>query len=233
MRTSVRYFVIVLAITVMVVGVAIPAFAGPEGTLISRINSSRSASGLAPLETYWDLSDDARAHSAAMMDRGEIYHSTSLGSVTGVWQALGENVGVGADLNAMHDAFMASSSHRSNILGDYNYVGVGVKTDDAGNSWVTVIFMKAAAGLNGETTTTTQPPATTTTTTPAPVPVPDPEPDPKTTTTQPTGTTTTTEPEPTASAAPSPNGVKASVRPTPDGAPDGAVGQGGKRIIWD
>ena len=220
-----------VAITVMVVGIAIPAFAGPEGTLISRINSSRSANGLAPLETYWDLTDDARAHSAAMMDRGEIFHSTSLGGVTGVWQALGENVGVGVDLNALHDAFMSSSSHRSNILGDYNYVGVGVKTDEAGNSWVTVIFMRAAAGLNGETTTTTQPPATTTTTTPAPVP--EPEPEPETTTTQPTGTTTTGDPQPTASAASSPNGVKASAQSASDGVSDGVVGQGGKRIIWD
>lgn len=231
MRTSIRYFFIVLAIAVMVVGVAIPAVAGPEGTLISRINSSRSANGLAPLESYWDLTDDARSHSSAMMDRGEIYHSTSLGSVTGVWQALGENVGVGVDLNAMHDAFMSSSSHRSNILGDYNYVGVGVKTDEAGTSWVTVIFMRAAAGLNGETTTTTQPPATTTTTTPAPLP--DPEPEPETTTTQPAGTTTTTEPQPTAGAASSANGVKASVRSAPDAASDRLMGQGGKRIIWD
>ena len=230
MRTSIRYFFIVLAIAVMVVGVAIPALAGPEGTLISRINSSRSANGLAPLESYWDLTDDARSHSAAMMDRGEIYHSTSLGSVTGVWQALGENVGVGVDLNAMHDAFMSSSSHRSNILGEYNYVGVGVKTDEAGTSWVTVIFMRAAAGLNGETTTT-QPPATTTTTTPAPVP--DPEPDPETTTTQPAETATTTEPQPPAAAASSPSGVKATVRSAPDARSDGAMGQGGKRIIWD
>jgi hypothetical protein len=231
MRTSIRYVIMVLAITVMVVGIAVPAFAGPEGTLISRINSSRSSNGLAPLETYWDLTDDARAHSAAMMDRGEIYHSTSLGSVTGVWHALGENVGVGVDLNALHDAFMSSSSHRSNILGDYNYIGVGVKTDEAGNSWVTVIFMRAAAGLNGETTTTTQPPATTTTTTPAPVPVPEPEPE--TTTTQPPATTTTTQPQSAAPVASTPNAVKASAQSAPDGASDGLVGQGGKRIIWD
>ena len=117
-----------MAMTVIVVGMAVPAAAGPEGTLFSRINSSRSANGLAPLESYWDLTDDARAHSARMMDRGSIYHNPSLGSVTGGWQALGENVGMGIDLNAMHDAFMSSPGHRANILGNYNYVGVGVKT---------------------------------------------------------------------------------------------------------
>ena len=225
MRTSIRYFAMILAVSVMVSGMAIPAFAGPEGTLISRINSSRSANGLAPLETYWDLTDDARAHSAAMLDRGEIYHSPSLGSVTSVWHALGENVGVGLDLNAMHDAFMNSSSHRSNILGDYNYVGVGVKTDDAGNSWVTVIFMRADAGLNGETTTTTQPPVPTSTTIPAPVPEP--------TATEPPATTTTTQPQSTGAVAPPRSGVKASVQSASEGASRSVIGQAGKRNIWD
>ena len=166
MRTPVRYLIIVMAVAVMFMGMAIPAFAGPEGTLVSKINSSRSSAGLAPLETYWDLTDDARAHSSRMMDKGSIYHNPALGSVTGVWQKLGENVGMGVDLAGMHTAFMNSSGHRANILGDYNYVGVGVKTDSAGVHWVTVIFMKADPGLNGgtATTTTTKAPATTTTT---------------------------------------------------------------------
>jgi hypothetical protein len=196
----------ILAVTVMFMGMAIPAIAGGEGTLLSRINSSRSASGLSPLETYWDLTDDARAHSARMMDRGSIYHNPSLASVTGVWEKLGENVGAGIDLNTLHDAFMGSSGHRANILGDYNYVGVGVKTDAAGVSWATVVFMKAAPGLNGgSTTTTTQAPATTTTTqapAPAPAPTPAPVPEPVTTTTKAPTTTTTKAPTTTTTKAP-------------------------------
>jgi hypothetical protein len=128
-----------------------------------------------------------------MADRGELFHSSNLGSVTSGWERLGENVGVGPDnVSALHTAFMNSAAHRNNILGDFNYVGVGVTIDAAGFMWVTVIFMKAAAGLNGgETTTTTPTPATTTT---AP---------PTTTTTQlpndpsdPIPTTTTTLPPP-------------------------------------
>ena len=200
MRTLHRYLIMVMAMSVLVVGMAVPAYAGPEGTLFSRINSSRSASGLAPLETYWDLTDDARAHSARMMDRGSIYHNPSLGSVTGVWQALGENVGMGVDLNAMHDAFMNSSGHRANILGNYNYVGVGVKTDASGVSWVTVVFMKAEPGLNGGgTTTTAAPPPTTTTTTAAPATTTTAAPVPAPTTTQ--AATPTATPTPTTSPA--------------------------------
>jgi len=189
MRTIKRVLILALTSTVLVAGLAIPAHAGPEGTLISRINSSRSAAGKAPLQTYWDLTDDARAHAAAMRNKGSIFHSSNLASVTGVWEKLGENVGVGVDANSLHDGFMASSSHRANILGDYNYVGVGVKTDDAGLMWVTVIFMKAAPGLNdgGSTTTTTVAPTTTTTPPPADPPPSapsDPIPDTTTTTTK-------------------------------------------------
>ncbi len=219
MRTTRRSLFLVFIVTVMIAAMAIPALAGPEGTLVSKINSSRAANGLAPLETYWDLTDDARAQSARMMDRGEIFHNPSLSSVTGVWQSLGENVGMGVDISALHTAFMNSAAHRGNILGNYNYVGVGVKTDGAGVNWVTVIFMRAAPGLNGgtTTTTTTAPPATTTTTTMPPAQEPP----------VPPATTTTTTPA---------TGAKASVAaqdPTP--ADDGSVlyGLGGKRIYWD
>jgi hypothetical protein len=224
MRISYRYLVMVMAISVMVVGMAIPAFAGPEGTLVSKINSSRTANGLAPLETYWDLTDDARAHSSRMLDKGEIYHSSSLGSVTGVWEALGENVGMGVDLTGLHNAFMNSSGHRANILGNYNYVGVGVKTDDNGVNWVTVIFMRAAPGLNGggTTTTTTQPPATTTTIQP-----------PATTTMQAPATTTTTQPPKKATTKSAPTAVKASVPVASDSGENLVIGRAGKFNIWD
>lgn len=237
MRATHRYLVTVLAVAIMVMGMAIPAFAGPEGTLVAKINSSRAANGLAPLETYWDLTDDARAHSSRMMDRGEIYHNTSLSSVTGVWQKLGENVGMGVDLSALHSAFMNSSSHRGNILGDYNYVGVGVKTDAAGVNWVTVVFMKAAPGLNGGTTTTTtqppatttttgQPPATTTTTAQPPVATTAASTSPTTSTAQPQGTTTATQ---------APTAVKALTK-TMSASSDidrVLIGMSGKLNIWD
>ena len=170
MRRTHRYMVVIMAAAIMSMGMAIPALAGPAGTMVGRINSSRSAAGLAPLETYWDLTADAVAHSGRMLDRGEIYHNTALGSVTGVWQSLGENVGMGVNLVVLHSAFMASAGHRANILGDYNYVGVGIKTDSGGVNWVTVVFMRAAPGLNGGTTTTlttttTEPPTVKTVTT--------------------------------------------------------------------
>jgi uncharacterized protein YkwD len=162
---------VLAAITaVFVSAFAVPAMAASAGQFISKINSSRAAAGLAPLESYWDLTDDARSHSNLMAERGEIFHSSNLGSVTSVWENLGENVGVGIDVDGLHTAFMNSSAHKGNILGNYNYVGVGVTETADGFIWVTVIFMKAAPGLNGggTATTTTGAPTPTTTVPPAP-----------------------------------------------------------------
>lgn len=191
MHTLRRYLTLAITATIMVAAFATPALAGAESQFVSKINASRAAAGKAPLEVYWDLTDDARAQSARMAAKGEIFHNAALSSSTGVWMALGENVGVGKDVSSLHSAFMKSSAHRANILGNYNYIGVGVTTDANGLMWVTMIFMRAAPGLNGgSTTTTTSPPPTTTTTTTPPaaqpaIPLP-------TTTTEPPPVTTTT-----------------------------------------
>ncbi|GMQ98913.1 MAG: hypothetical protein BMS9Abin17_1447 [Acidimicrobiia bacterium] len=172
MRTMNRIVTLTAIATVFVAAFATPAFAGAEGQFVSKINASRAAAGKAPLEVYWDLADDARAHSAAMAAKGSIYHNPGLAGVTSGWTTLGENVGVGFDVNQLHQAFMDSAGHRSNILGDFNYVGVGVKVDDAGLVWVTVVFMKAEPGRNGGGTTTTTTTAAPPTTTPSPDPTP-------------------------------------------------------------
>lgn len=200
MRTTRRIMVLVMASVLFVAIAAVPASAGNEGTLLSRINASRAAAGLSPVEIYWDLTDNARAHTSAMINKGSIYHNPNLGGVTGVWHALGENVGVGFDANQLHDAFMASSGHRANILGNYNYVGIGAQAGADGLVWATVIFMRADPGLNGGPTTTTTVPPTTTTTTIAP----------PTTTTHPPRVTTTTVDTPLTSTTTAPNTPAAS-----------------------
>lgn len=161
MRTARQVSIIFMAIVVMSIGLAVPAQAGTEGAFVAKINASRAAAGLPALSTHSDLIPDARAHSAEMMAAGQIYHTTNLGSVASGWEALGENVGAGPSVDSLHNAFMSSSGHRANILGDFNYVGVGTVEQD-GVIWVTVIFMRKDSAP--PTTTTTAAPATTTTT---------------------------------------------------------------------
>jgi uncharacterized protein YkwD len=160
-----------IALTAVIASV-MPAVAAQsdEAEFVALINQTRAASGLGPLASYDDLVDDARRHSAQMIAAGKIYHSTSaeLSSYTTGWTQVGENVGMGPNPSILHTAFMSSPSHKANILGDYDRVGVGTDRASDGTMFVTVLFMKSAPAPATTTTTapppTTAPPATTATT---------------------------------------------------------------------
>jgi hypothetical protein len=145
-----RAIITVLGVLAVTLGLAAPAGADVadfEADFLSAINAERAVAGLAPLQPYWDLVDDARAHSALMASTDHLHHNPGLATVTTGWSALGENVGVGPGVDVLHDAFMRSSGHRANILGSYNYAGVGVVVESEWKMWVTVVFMRGPAGL--------------------------------------------------------------------------------------
>jgi len=180
--------VLLASLATVSLGLSAGADSASEAGFLAKINASRSANGLAPLSVDGGLRNHARVHTQDMMDAGNIYHSTSaeLKAAGGSgWSKLGENVGRGGTVDSLHTAFMNSPGHKANILGDYNYAGIGTGTLE-GVLYVTVVFMKKGGGA---TTTTTAPAATTTT--------------PKATTTTANGSTTTT-PKATTTTAKSP-----------------------------
>lgn len=187
-----RWLPILLTAALGTIGLGLSAGADPatESDFLAHINATRSSNGLGSLTMDGGLRSHARNHTQDMMDANQIYHSTSaeLRAAAGSgWSRLGENVGRGGTVSSLHQAFMNSSGHRKNILGDYNYVGIGTGKKD-GVLYVTVVFMKK--GGSSPATTTTAPPETTTTiaspTTTAT----------KTVTSAPTEQTTTTAPKP-------------------------------------
>ena len=172
---------LVASLALFVVGTTAGADSGTEGEFLSKINATRAANGLGSLKVDGGLQSHARTHTQDMIDAGEIFHSSSgeLSSAGGKgWDKIGENVGRGQSTSSLHEAFMKSSGHKDNILGDYNYVGIGTGSSD-GYLYVTVVFMKKGTVSSPTTTTapatTTTAPATTTTApadTPADVPAP-------------------------------------------------------------
>ncbi len=148
-------------------GVATAALAGSadESRFVALINASRSAAGLGPLTVEADLVAYARRHTAAMIAEGDIFHSSQgeLGAATSGWTLLGENVGMGPNPDILHQAFMASPSHRANILGTFNYVGVGTDLAEDGTMYVTVVFAQKPVPASAPPPSTTVPPTTTTT----------------------------------------------------------------------
>ncbi len=145
-------------------GLAANADTATESEFLSLINSSRAANGLSKLTVDGNLQAWARTHTQEMIAAGEIFHSTSqqLAAAGGTgWSKMAENVGRGGTPTSLHAAFMDSDGHRKNILGDYNYVGIGTDTSD-GRLYVTVVFMKK--GTTSSPSPTTTAPATTNTT---------------------------------------------------------------------
>ncbi len=152
-----RRNLVLIATMVFVMAIGMLPGAGANDSLIevellAMLNDHREAEGLAPLSPYWDLVDDARAHSQFQADGhcpggASVCHNPHLGTVTDDWWALGENVGVGFDASAIDQAFWASRTHRANVVGNFNYAGVGAVTRADGSIHVTVIFMLGPAGL--------------------------------------------------------------------------------------
>jgi len=128
-------------------GQANAAEPGDEAAFVSMANQSRSQAGLSNLRSPVWVSD-ARTHSEQMASSGSIFHDSGLQSqadgVSSCWTKVGENVGMGGSPDEIHNAFMNSPTHRSNILGDYDSIGVGVVRTGTG-MFVTQRFMKGSS----------------------------------------------------------------------------------------
>jgi hypothetical protein len=89
----------------------------------------------------------AARHSERMRAAGGIFHNNDLrdeADDAGLdWSVIGENVGVGASVQAVHDAFMSSASHRHTILDHrYRLLGVGIAQAADHRVYVTQVFVR-------------------------------------------------------------------------------------------
>ena len=134
-----------LALAVLVTGAAMaqPAAASStEAAVTSKINSARSARGAHRLVTRSDLVRVARAQAQRMAARNLLYHNPRLAREVRNFRWVGENVGYGPDVSRVHNAFMASPGHKSNLL-DRDYTEVGVGAVWRGDRvWIAQVFRK-------------------------------------------------------------------------------------------
>ena len=165
--------VLILALLGALVPGLQPAHAdsGAESSFVSHINAERAAQGRSAVKVASDLTSVARRHSERMASSNNLHHNPNLGSEVSGWQKVGENVGRGPSVGAIHQGFMNSPSHRANILdSDWVEVGVGVVVRD-GQMWVTEVFRLP--------TSTAPEPKPEPKPEPEPTPEPTPEPEPK------------------------------------------------------
>jgi hypothetical protein len=195
-----RVAVVAVALLALLGGALGPsrALAGPQD-LTAMTNADRVSRGLRALSTANDLQSFAQQRADEMARTKRLAHTTSLGTKISGWKRLGENVGRGPTLQEIQTAFMASPSHRENILDpQFTQIGVGVTFDGADYLYVAVIFRlpsgTAAAAAPAPSPTTT--PTTRASAAPKPKPTTTTRPAPTTTTQAPTTTTTTPPPPP-------------------------------------
>jgi uncharacterized protein YkwD len=113
--------------------------------LLLMTNADRATGARGPLSLEERLSRYAERHSQRMARLGSIFHSSrsQLEAALGGdgWTVAGENVGVGASLAGVEEAFMDSPAHRANVLdASFEVAAIGV-AESGGVVWVTVIFV--------------------------------------------------------------------------------------------
>ncbi|KAA0235120.1 MAG: hypothetical protein JJLCMIEE_01449 [Acidimicrobiales bacterium] len=92
--------------------------------VIGLINQSRAAYGIHPLIENGELDMKAERWAQHLRDTCSLYHSHLPDGISYYWLKLGENVGYGGSIGTIHNAYMASSGHRANILDPaFRYVG--------------------------------------------------------------------------------------------------------------
>lgn len=132
----------------LILGMAAPAGASgsDEVRMFELVNQTRIEAGLKPLGADIPLIVSARGHTSAMIEAGDLFHSTSaeMASYGTNWELMGENVGLGPDVTSIHEAFMRSTSHRANILGEFDRIGVGIDRNGAGTIFAAIVFMRRA-----------------------------------------------------------------------------------------
>jgi uncharacterized protein YkwD len=119
-------------------GTPASAATSAEYAMLKTLNITRVYHGLSALPMRSDLNYSAHRHSLAMASKHTLYHSNL--SAFCCYTLIGENVGYGSTLAKVHLAFLASPSHRANILDRrWRSIGVGA-VYSGGRWWVTEIF---------------------------------------------------------------------------------------------
>ncbi|MFZ0012822.1 MAG: S-layer homology domain-containing protein [Acidimicrobiia bacterium] len=144
-----------LALPLVLVGPPLPASAAVsrgsfENCLLGSVNAERTARGIAPVEMAEEMVDDVRDWSEWMRFNTFEHMSGSLrlSILPDTWTTYGENIAWSSnsglsDCSTIHEMWMNSSGHRTNILDpSFHHLAVGTYVDGSG-WWATQLFFDA------------------------------------------------------------------------------------------
>ena len=129
------------------------------------VNRERAANGLAPLKYSEKLSEAALVRAEEIQSVFSHTRPNGTRCFTAVTEAgisyrsVGENIAYGQRTpEEVMNSWMNSSGHRANILGSYDYIGVGITYRNGTYYWTQ--FFASANGLTGEIVTFDETPQT-------------------------------------------------------------------------
>ena len=144
-----RWWTVAVAAVVATVALGVlpaQADAGDAARLLALTNQVRASQGLPALTTDPQLTAVAQAWATELAGRGVISHNPSVRAQVRGWEVLGENVGVGGNVDAIHAGFVASPTHYANLVDAvYTKVGFGIVRPDARIFVVEVFMLPASA----------------------------------------------------------------------------------------
>ena len=114
---------------------------GAESDFANRVNGVRASVGVPGVALHPVLSAKAEAWAQHMADTGCLCHSNLPDGVTVGWRKLGENIGRGPNVTAIHGALVGSAPHYANMVDRaFHWIGVGVAYG-GGQMYVAEVFM--------------------------------------------------------------------------------------------
>lgn len=111
--------------------------------ILNDTNAERTKAGLAPLVLTPTLNTVAQNWTEEMGAHNSLIHNPDVfKQIHPTYTRAGENIAMGYQLQDVVTAWMNSSGHRANILGDFTHIGIGYWVDAAGHTWFTQDFGK-------------------------------------------------------------------------------------------
>lgn len=148
-------FAILILLTLLHIFPAILAYSVSEGEILNITNQKRQENNKSPLSLNSKLSNAAKSKASDMIAKqyfahippGESSAWTFVQKEGYSYMAIAENIAQGYDSSgAVVDAWMGSSGHRANMLGDYKEAGFGIAEGSLnGRNTVVVVGIYAAS----------------------------------------------------------------------------------------
>lgn len=148
-----------------------------KNELFEAVNDERLLANVAEIVPSAKLDKAAQDWADKLAENDELKHNPSYLKDSGGWEygwtSVAENVASGHETaQEVMKSWMGSPAHKSNIIGDYNRIGIGIAEADSGVKYFVQNFGKAEAGsamaIDKIYTTATASPTPTLTVTPTP-----------------------------------------------------------------